>query len=202
MCRRELENIAATSRFSGFSKLSRTSTVHFHVGAIFQVIFHCLHNPFFYRTAADSQAAPTNPMATRKEFTQTIRAESLKYLALSYSNSAAAQAAPFFFLTMGAISLVDFHTSSLLAYWYNNVLAFCEKEKDCGSTNYQSEQKEKTSQSSVTTEEGKQAPQSHQAPHAHAQTNQADNQTRSQASPRGLPKTDHHNSPNLALFIF
>ena len=34
-------------------------------------------------------------------------------------------------MIMKVLSLVSFHTSSLLAYLYNNVLAFGRKEKDC-----------------------------------------------------------------------
>ena len=76
---------------------------------------------------------------------------------------------------------------------------FLEKRKDCGSTNSQSEQQGETSHNSVTTDEGEQAHQSHQAQHARAHKKQAHGQTGCHAPPRGLPKKHLRNSPDLPL---
>ena len=85
---------------------------------------------------------------------------------------------------------MSLHTSSLLAYLYNNVHAFSRTTRTAPI----SATRKKLTELSHHRRRGKQ-----QEPHAHAHKNQAHNQTSPHASPRGLPKKSYHNSPSLPL---
>ena len=115
------------------------------------------------------------------------------------TNFAEVCAASFFFSSSGALSLVSLHTSSLLAYLYNNVHDFGRNKRTAVQhlPNQGNTKKPHTTQSPP--KKGQQAHQPHQAPHAHAHKVQAHNQTSPHASPRGPLKTSYHNSPSLSL---
>ena len=93
-----------------------------------------------------------------------------------------------------AISLVCLRTSSLPAYLYNIVHAFWRKNKDCGSTNAQSEQREET-QNSVTTEEVENGT---SVTSSTARTSSQETSSH-QAPPRDPATARHRNTPSLFL---
>ena len=119
------------------------------------------------------------------------RIHSLYTLQRRRTNFAEVWAASFFFSPSGALSLVSLHTLSLPAYLYNQVLASLRKKRTAVQHPPNQSNTKNPHKTQLPQRKGKQARQSHQAPHAHAHNNQAHNQTSPHASPRDHPKTNH-----------
>ena len=100
------------------------------------------------------------------------------------------------FSLLGALSLSRIRTSSLLASLCNKIHACWRKEKSCGTTSSQSELNDKP-QNSDTEEKETSTPATTSTTRTHA--GESGNQTSPQASPRGPPQKDHHNSSKSPL---